>query len=333
MCTCTPARKRPNTCSMAHVQLKETEIARACEILRKGGIAALPTETVYGLAADAADPEAVARIFATKARPSFNPLIAHITNLDRARQLAQFNEKAEQLAQAFWPGPLTLVLSYTGGNRVCELARAGLETIALRAPSHPVMQTILKEFGGVLVAPSANRSGHVSATSAQHVTDDFGNTVDIVLDGGVARHGLESTIVDLTGAPALLRQGAIPLSEIETVLRQKISVPLLRDPQNPSAPGQLSAHYATKTPLRLNAQTIPGNEVLLAFGTPLAGARQMLNLSEKGDLVEAAANLFSHLRTLDKLDAHAIAVMPVPEHGLGAAINDRLKRAALGSNS
>jgi L-threonylcarbamoyladenylate synthase len=310
---------------------KEKDIIRTSEILRAGGIAALPTETVYGLAGDAANAKAVARIFAVKGRPHFNPLIAHVATFEQAHQLAVFNNAAEKLSRQFWPGPLTLVLPYKGGEAVCELARAGLQTIALRMPSDPLTHRVLKEFGSPLVAPSANRSGGVSATSALHVVDDFGDLVDIILDGGPSQHGLESTIIDVTGTPSLLRQGAIPLDEIKEALGQNISVANSHNTQKPSSPGQLSAHYATRTPLRLNATSLEHDEALLAFGTPLKAASYIYNLSEKSDLIEAAANLFSHLRALDKVGARTIAVMPVPKTGLGAAINDRLSRAALGS--
>ncbi|MES2906656.1 MAG: L-threonylcarbamoyladenylate synthase [Pseudomonadota bacterium] len=305
-------------------------IAGAVDILRAGRLAALPTETVYGLAADASKPEAVAKIYAAKGRPQFNPLIAHVADFEQAFKLALYSKDALKLTEAFWPGPLTLVLPYLG-DAVCDLARAGLDTIAIRIPAHPVMQAVLKEFGGVLVAPSANISGHVSATSAQHVAADFGDKINLILDGGATQYGVESTIIDVTDQPVLLRAGAITAQQIEGVLGQKLQIKILHDPQNPSAPGQLSAHYATHTKLRLNATQIDADEALLAFGTPLQGAREVLNLSASADPVEAAANLFAHLRTLDRLNAKVIAVMPIPETGLGAAINDRLQRAAIGS--
>ena len=239
-------------------------------------------------------------------------------------------EAAEKLAAAFWPGPLTLVLNYRGGDAVCDLARAGLDTLALRAPSHPVMQAVLQAFGRPLVAPSANTSGHVSATSAEHVAADLGAKIDLVLDSGAAQLGIESTIIGLTGAPpVLLRQGALTRERIEEALGEKIILGG-HGAQKPSAPGQTAAHYATHTPLRLNASDVSPGEVLLAFGTPLGAAKIVRNLSATRDLTEAAANLFSHLRELDRMNASAIAVMPIPNSGLGEAINDRLRRATLG---
>lgn len=316
----------------ANVVPDEAGFRRAVEVLRAGGLAALPTETVYGLAADAANPLAVAKIYATKQRPQFNPLIAHVATLDQVQSIGKFNQLALLCAEKFWPGPLTLVLPYQG-NAICDLARAGLDTIALRIPSHPAIRAVLSEYGGPLVAPSANRSGHVSATSAAHVAADFGNAIDIIIDGGPTEFGLESTIIDATtDIPVILREGAISVERLEKMLGRKIEHRNLYDLQNPSSPGQLSAHYATTTPLRLNAAHAEAGEALLAFGKPLAAKNAILNLSENSDLGEAAANLFAHLRALDETGAKTIAVMPVPDYGLGAAINDRLRRAALGSN-
>lgn len=305
-------------------------IAATVEILKRGGLAALPTETVYGLAADAANAAAVAKLYAAKGRPQFNPLIAHVATREAAEGLGRFNSAAFALAEEFWPGPLTLVLNYHGGGKVCDLARAGLDTVAVRLPRHPVMRAVLEKFGGSLVAPSANLSCHVSATSAEHVAEDFGSSVDIILDGGPSQLGLESTIVDLTGkTPRLLREGALDKAEIESVLGMPFTKSQ-NDPARPSSPGQLSAHYAPGTPLHLNARSVEPDEALLAFGVPLPGAKVTLNLSESEDTAEAAVHLFSHLRALDKTGARSIAVMPIPETGLGAAINDRLRRAALG---
>ncbi len=307
-------------------------IARIAKALAAGEIAALPTETVYGLAADAANAAAVAKIYKTKSRPQFNPLIAHVINVDAAQALGRLNDQGFALADAFWPGPMTLVLRYHGGDAVCDLARAGLQTIGIRVPAHPVMRDVLRSFGGALVAPSANRSGHVSATQASHVAQDFADTLALILDGGTSALGLESTIIDITGSsPALLRAGAIAIEEIESVLGQNLQRPHLYDPENPSSAGQMSRHYATRAKLRLNAVNVRENEACLAFGKSPASASPMLNLSPGADLAEAAANLFAHLRALDTTNVTTIAVMPIPEHGLGIAINDRLHRAALGS--
>ena len=319
---------------MTPLQNTPENIDRIVKALRAGDIAALPTETVYGLAADAANAAAVAKIYETKSRPQFNPLIAHVPDSDAAQALGRLNDDGFALAEAFWPGPLTLILRYHGGGAVCDLARAGLPTIGIRVPAHSIMRDVLARFGGALVAPSANRSGHVSATQAAHVAQDFGERLQLILDGGTAALGLESTIIDLSGTtPLLLRAGAVAIDEIESVLGKHVARPHLYDPENPASAGQMSRHYATRTPLRLNADHIEKNEACLAFGAPLPSFAPLLNLSANADLAEAAANLFAHLRALDKTGMDTIAVMPVPEQGLGMAINDRLRRAALGSAS
>jgi len=306
-------------------------IVEAARTLRSGGLVAFPTETVYGLGADATNGEAIARLYAAKGRPSFNPLIAHVLDEPAARALARFDGAAEILA-TFWPGPLTLVLPRTPTCPVAELATAGLDTIAVRAPSHPVARDLLAAFGGPIVAPSANRSGHVSPTTAQHVLADLGGDIDLVLDGGPTPVGLESTIVAcLGGAPTLLRLGGLARTDIERALGHPLEVVRSApapDKEAPLAPGMLASHYAPRARLRLAATSVRPGEALLAFGAPLPGAQQVLNLSERGDLVEAAANLFSHLRALDAAGAAVIAVMPIPHEGLGEAINDRLARAA-----
>lgn len=311
--------------------------ATANEVLRAGGLVAFPTETVYGLGADAGNGEAVARLYAAKGRPSFNPLIAHVTDLAAARRLAIFNPAAEALAQAFWPGPLTLVLPKREGCPVSDLATAGLDSIALRVPAHPVAHDILAAFGGAVVAPSANRSGHVSPTTAAHVQADLNGRIDLLVDDGPTHVGVESTIVACLETPSLLRPGGIPRTAIEELLGQPLAVPgeAVRpdsDSDVPLAPGMLASHYAPKAALRLDASAVHEGEALLAFGPELppgAGkAHTILNLSPRGDLVEAAAHLFSHLRALDASGARMIAVMPVPHEGLGEAINDRLLRAA-----
>jgi len=311
-------------------------VQRAARVLAAGGLVAFPTETVYGLGADATNGEAVARLYDAKGRPAFNPLIAHVADAGAARTLARFDHAAERLAAAFWPGPLTLVLPRGADCPVAELAIAGLDTIAVRVPAHPVARTILAAFGRPVVAPSANRSGHVSPTTAQHVLADLRGRIELIVDGGATPMGLESTIVACLGEPTLLRPGALPRAEIERI------VPLTDPPAAaaqstdeeaaPLAPGQLASHYAPRARLRLDAVSVDAGEALLAFGpAPPNGVTQAaaaLNLSPRGDLIEAAANLFSHLRALDACGATTIAVMPVPHEGLGEAINDRLQRAA-----
>jgi L-threonylcarbamoyladenylate synthase len=310
-------------------------IRAAADCLAAGGLVAFPTETVYGLGADATNAGAVARLYVAKGRPSFNPLIAHVENLAAARRLARFDAAAERLAQAFWPGPLTLVLPKAPACPVAELATAGLETIALRAPDHPVARALLAAFGKPVVAPSANRSGHVSPTTAAHVLADLGGLIDLVIDAGATRVGIESTIVACLGEPLLLRPGGLPREEIERVLGRPLidaaTAPTAAG-EAPVSPGLLASHYAPRATLRLDAAELRAGEALLAFGPRLPSgaehAAAVLNLSPRGDLIEAAANLFSHLRALDSAGAMVIAVMPVPRHGLGAAINDRLMRAA-----
>jgi L-threonylcarbamoyladenylate synthase len=333
-----------------------TRVARASvgavkdakSVLAAGGLVAFPTETVYGLGADATNDKAVAKLYAVKDRPSFNPLIAHVADLGAAQRVAVFNEAALRLARAFWPGPLTLVLPKAAHCPVGLLATAGLDTIAVRVPSHPVAQQILGAFGKPVAAPSANRSGAVSPTTAQHVLHDLADHIDLLINDGAAPLGIESTIVACVDGPVLLRPGAVDRAAIESVLGMPIATrarskrghrsahggashPTARAPA-PLAPGMLASHYAPRTPLRMHATDVAPDEALLAFGAEQpAGAdraKAMLNLSERGDLVEAAANLFSHLRSLDTERAKAIAVMPIPDRGIGEAINDRLRHAA-----
>jgi L-threonylcarbamoyladenylate synthase len=290
----------------------------------------MPTETVYGLAADATNPRAVAGIFAAKGRPSFNPLIVHVASVAGAREIALLTPEAERLAETFWPGPLTLVLPRRPGSAIADLAVAGLPTVAVRVPAHPVARALLAAFGGPLAAPSANRSGHVSATTAQHVAADIGSAVAVIIDAGPAPIGLESTIVGLDGLhPTLLRAGGVNRIAIEAVLCLRLAMPEI-DPAAPLAPGMLASHYAPSASLRLDATFVQPGEALLAFG-PLpkdaGNAVAIANLSESGDLTEAAANLFAALRALDG-KAKVIAVAPIPNEGLGEAINDRLRRAA-----
>lgn len=299
-------------------------IPRAVGALRAGKLVGMPTETVYGLAADAANPEAVARVFAAKGRPGFNPLISHVASLAAARREGHLDERASALAEACWPGPLTIVVPVAETARTCELARAGLATIALRSPRHPLARTLLVAFDGPVAAPSANPSGRLSPTRAEDVTRELGDAVAMVLDGGPCRAGIESTIVALLPGepPRLLRPGAIEREHIEAVVGPLAVAPRDRI----AAPGQLSSHYAPRAALRLEAQEAREDEVLLGFGPDAPGDAP--NLSVSGDTVEAAANLYRLLRELDASGAKTIAVMPVPATGLGEAINDRLRRAA-----
>ncbi len=301
------------------------EAAAAC--LAAGGLVAFPTETVYGLGADARHGEAIARLYDAKGRPSFNPLIAHVADAAAARRLVRFDAAASRLAAAFWPGPLTLALPKRPDCGVADLALAGLDSVAVRVPAHPVAHALLAAFNGPVVAPSANRSGHVSPTSAAHVLADLRGRIDMVIDAGPCAVGVESTIVACLGEPTLLRPGGLPREEIERVLGQALAIAPVAD-DAPLAPGMLSSHYAPKARLRLEAQAPRAGEALLAFGPPPPYGGVTLNLSPRGDLIEAAANLFSHLRTLDASGAGSIAVMKVPHQGLGEAINDRLTRAA-----
>ncbi len=306
-------------------------IAEAARCLSSGGLVAFPTETVYGLGGDATDGKVVARLYAAKGRPSFNPLIAHVADMAAARELAIFDDAAERLAATFWPGPLTLVLKKRDGCQVAELATAGLDSIAVRVPDHPVARDLLRAFGKPIVAPSANRSGHVSPTTAAHVLADLRGRIDLILDGGPTSVGIESAIVACLDRPMLLRPGGVSREAIERVLGSPLADAPEGNAEAPLAPGMLASHYAPHSLLRLNADDVREGEALLAFGPLPAGAERalrVLNLSPSGDLVEAAANLFSHLRTLDALKAAKIAVMPIPGEGLGEAINDRLSRAA-----
>ncbi len=300
----------------------------AADCLARGGLVAFPTETVYGLGADATDGQAVARLYEAKGRPSFNPLIAHVPDLQSARKLAIFNADAEALAAAFWPGPLTLVLPRRPDCPVSELATAGLETIAIRVPNHALASAILRAFGKPVVAPSANISGHVSPTTAAHVLEDLDEKVDLIVDGGPASVGIESTIVACLDQPTILRPGGLSRDDIAATLGRELAQAVDTNDETPLAPGMLESHYAPRTRLRLNAARVEPGEVLLAFGSPLPGAAATLNLSEQGDIAEAAANLFGHLRRLDAMRAPTICVMRIPSAGLGEAINDRLRRAA-----
>jgi L-threonylcarbamoyladenylate synthase len=301
-------------------------ITRAAELLRAGRLVAFPTETVYGLGGDATNDRAVAAIFQAKARPRFNPLIVHAGSVADAEALAVFNTLARRIAAQFWPGPLSLVLPRKPESRLSLLASAGLDTVAIRVPVHAVAQALLREAGSPIAAPSANRSGRVSATEAAHVADELGGDVALILDAGPTPVGVESTVLDLSAeSPVLLRPGAVTLEAL-TELLGPIAV---GGAGVPKSPGMLASHYAPRLHVRLAATDARPGEALLAFGPdPPPGFAEVLWLSRSGNLAEAAANLFAMLRRLDRSCFTGIAVMPIPEHGLGRAINDRLRRAA-----
>ena len=303
----------------------ESGLDRAAALLRSGALVAFPTETVYGLGGDARNSEAVAAIYAAKGRPSFNPLIVHVADLDAARRLALVGPGAERLAQAFWPGPLTLVLPLRPDAGLSPLVTAGLPTVAIRLPAHTLARQLIAAFGGPLAAPSANLSGKVSPTRADHVLAGLSGRIAAVLDGGPCPVGVESTILALSPRPSLLRAGGLTVEDIEVVLGTALALPD-SDPDRPTAPGQLASHYAPAARLRLNAVAPEPGEVFLGFG-PGSGD---LSLSPSGDLAEAAAALFHLLREADRIagPTGAIAVAPIPDRGLGRAINDRLARAA-----
>ena len=315
------AASRPMTLAAQHLGTSPADIARAAALLAEGRLVAFPTETVYGLGADARNGKAVAGIYAAKGRPSFNPLIVHVATVEQAQALVDWNAEAERLA-AFWPGPLTLVLPLRPGHGVASLVTAGLPTLAVRVPAHPAAQALLAAFGGPVAAPSANPSGRISPTTAAHVLAGLGDRIAAVVDDGPCPVGLESTIVGLDGPiPALLRPGGLAAERIAEALGTALALPALGE--NPTAPGQLASHYAPAVAVRLNAEGARPGEAFLGFGPGPCD----LNLSAGGDLTEAAANLFGHLHRLDAL-GQPIAVAPIPETGLGAAINDRLRRAA-----
>lgn len=304
--------------------LDDRSIAIAAELIRAGRLVAFPTETVYGLGGDATNGEAVAAIFEAKGRPRFNPLIVHLPDMEAAGRIGDLGKEAEGLAARFWPGPLSLVVRRRVDSRLSDLVSAGLDTVALRVPAHRGARAFLAAAARPIAAPSANRSGKVSPTTAGHVVEELGDAVALILDGGPCEVGLESTVLDMSGdAPVLLRPGGVPLEELEQALGRKIEVG--KAGVAIAAPGMLESHYAPGLPLRMGAASAEPGEALLGFG-PAPDAT--LNLSEAGDLREAAANLFTMLRALDRPDFTGIAVMPIPEKGLGRAINDRLRRAA-----
>ena len=325
---------------MRMVSASEDSIKQAAAYLNDGKLVAIPTETVYGLGANALDGEAVARIFAAKGRPQFNPLIVHVPDVVAAEKLVVMSGHAKAVASQFWPGPLTMILPRREGCPVSELCSAGLPTLAVRVPAHKVAQALLKEAGVPVAAPSANRSGHISPTTPQHVHDSLGDNVDMILAAGACQNGLESTVLDLSGeTPVVLRAGHVSAEEIADVLGIDVAYELEAS-ETPKSPGQLLRHYAPRVPVRLNAVEVLDGEALLAFGSIKFMGRKsggaaydmpetaLRNLSESADLHEAAANLFRMMHDLDRPEHRAIAVMNIPDHGLGIAINDRLKRAA-----
>ncbi len=315
-------------------QADQTALWEAAAILARGGLVGFPTETVYGLGADATSGEAVAQIYAAKERPSFNPLIAHVHDMDAATTLGNFDDNALKLASAFWPGPLTLVVPATPDCPVSSLARAGLDSVAIRVPAHPVALALLRAFGRPVAAPSANRSGRISPTCAEHVADDLGERVGMILDGGPTEVGVESTIVScLEPEPRILRPGGVSREDIEHVLGRKLAAPQIdedAEAEHLLAPGMMASHYAPRAMVRLNAESARPGEAILDFGAPIPGPADAIrrNLSGSSNLTEAAANLFAALRFLDDSRTTSIAVAPVPADGLGEAINDRLSRAA-----
>jgi L-threonylcarbamoyladenylate synthase len=324
-------------------QANDQSIAEAAAILKSGGLVALPTETIYGLGANALDGVAVAKIFAAKGRPSFNPLIVHVPDIESAAALVEMNETARAVMNKFWPGPLTIILPRRPGCAVSDLCSAGLPTLAVRVPAHPAALKLLKAAGVPVAAPSANKSGSISPTTPQHVLESLGDAVDFILAAGPSSVGVESTVLDLSGdKPFILRPGAITAEDLEPILGP-VMYDLGDHGHDVKSPGQLLKHYAPSIPVRLNAVDVEEDEALLAFGSlKFMGlksggfakdlpADQMKNLSDTGDLYEAAANLFRMMRDLDKPGHKRIAVMNIPDHGIGIAINDRLKRAAAGS--
>lgn len=316
-------------------------IHQAAMLIKNGDLVAIPTETVYGLAANALDGKAVAKIYEAKGRPSFNPLITHVANLDQAVLYGDFSDVAINLAQQFWPGPLTIIVKQKTDCAISSLVTAGLKTIALRVPNHAAALDLIKQSGLPLAAPSANKSGRLSSTTPAHVAEQFGDEVSMILAGGQAKSGLESTIIDMSNdVPSILRLGAVTVEELEAVLGHVEKDWEAKNDQEVKSPGQLLKHYAPNTPIRLNAVDVKKGEALLGFGSlKFMGVEgggfakdlpdtHLKNLSEEGDLAEAASNLFAMLHALDKADCTAIAVMSIPDTGLGQAINDRLKRAA-----
>ncbi len=309
------------------VEATKDAIGEAARLVRAGRLVIFPTETVYGIGADATDDRAVADIFRVKARPDFNPIIVHVADADAANDFAELDDRATALAGTFWPGPLSLVLRRRKDAKLSLLVSAGLDTLAVRAPAHPVARRLLQACGLPIAAPSANMSGEVSPTRAAHGAASLGASVDLVLDGGPCAIGLESTVLDVTGKkPVLLRPGGVTREAIEAAVGP---VEISGGTDGPRGPGMLRSHYAPGLPVRLDVEQVKADEALLAFGPGVPmGAAKTLNLSPAANLAEAAANLFAMLRSVDRAEFSAIAVMPIPAHGLGLAINDRLRRAA-----
>ncbi len=309
--------------------ITDENISNAADVIKTGGLVAFPTETVYGLGANVYNPKAVANIYAAKGRPSFNPLISHIAEIDFLKSYAKTDERVLSLAKHFWPGPLTFVLNRIDENPALDLACAGLRTVTVRMPNHPVALELIKKSGVPIVAPSANKSQTISPTTARHVYESLGEKVDMILDGGQCKVGVESTIIDLTGGDVvLLRAGGIALEDLESFLGVKILISH-GNPDLPSSPGQLLKHYAPAHDFRINATKREGDEFFIGFGDIKDCD---LNLSPSGDLCEAAANLFSYMRMADE-DGRNIAMSPIPDKGLGLAINDRIRRAAYKKNA
>lgn len=295
----------------------------AGDVLRAGNLVIMPTETVYGLAADASNPDAVSKIFEAKGRPRFNPLIAHVVDLAAAEEVAIFDERARALAKAFWPGPLTIVAPVRDATRVCDLARAGLDSVAIRVPAHEQARAVIAAFGGAVVAPSANRSGRPSPTTYADAVEETGVSAGAAVDGGACSEGVESTVVSVLGDQvALLRPGTITRAQIEAIVG-----PLaVTAEEGHRSPGRLTLHYAPDAPVTINVTQVADGQVLLGFGEGVGDPRW--SLSSKGDLREAASNLFRLLREADRTKPAGISVSPIPDEGLGEAINDRLRRAA-----
>lgn len=321
--------------------VSDRSLSEAVAILRGGGIVAFPTETVYGLGADATDGKAVSKIFEAKKRPEFNPLISHFHSLDHLGEYVDLDDESLKLAMAFWPGPMTLIVPRRAGCRISDLTTSGLDTVAVRIPAHKTARKLIEAAGLPLAAPSANLSGEISPTAAQHVYDSLGDTVSLILADGAAAVGLESTVIDMAdGKAVILRPGAVTAEQIADVLGYNVAYDDGTKTDKPKSPGQLLRHYAPRLAVRLRAYDVAPDEALLAFGSVkfmgIKGggkiadlpAGRVLNLSEKGDLYEAAGNLFSCLRRLDQTGAAGIAVMDIPAQGIGIAINDRLRRAA-----
>jgi L-threonylcarbamoyladenylate synthase len=310
--------------------LAASQTARAAAALRAGGLVAFPTETVYGLGADATRDRAVAAVFAVKGRPSFNPLIVHVADTPAAMRLVMFNDAAHRLAKAFWPGPLSLILTRRDDCPVSLLCSAGLDTVAVRIPAHPTALALLAAAGRPIAAPSANRSGRVSPTTAAHVAAEFPRDAGLILDGGPCRVGLESTVLDLTGeTPILLRPGAVTLEALAALIGPVRQSGIVEDGVARSSPGLLASHYAPSLPLGIDVTDPPRGSAFIGFGPPPLGIRAPdANLSRGGDLEEAAAALFATLRAFDRPPFTSLAVMPIPDRGIGRAINDRLRRAA-----